>query len=118
MGACHPASIFSESDVRSVLRLPRRLCSFEQTRSRIWGGLANLCSKWSDKWTSEPKEYTAVVKHLANKFIVERRKEADQSPAGQSNGKLGVNLAGNPLAESASPQCALSIGLWGSALRQ
>src|SRR5580704_9077031 len=106
MGACHPASIFSESDVRSVLRLPRRLCSFEQTQSRIWGGLANLCSKWSDKWTSEPEEYTAVVKRLANLFLGERRKKPDKPCRSNQMGtrrSSGVKLAGNALEESAAP---------------
>src|ERR1700728_4615431 len=32
-------------------------------------GVAKLRSKWSDKWTSEPEEYTPVVKPLANIFV-------------------------------------------------
>jgi hypothetical protein len=36
-----------------------------------------LLSKWSDKWTSEPEEYTPLVKSLANIFVRQKKRLPD-----------------------------------------
>jgi hypothetical protein len=51
--------------------------------------LINLNPKWSDKWTSEPRQYTPIVKSLANVFVGAMKKRgARRAVSLESSGRL------------------------------